>query len=267
MQQFFIKEHGKFKSYLKQTPTRDALFGDGIFETMVYVNNEIRFEKDHQERVLQGMDVLKINPEKISKLPFITSWLKQEFKDHPKLRIRWNIFRAGTGKYTPPIKEGNESLIVTSYTPPVSTKEKAYISQSIFVPASPWANCKTLNGLTYVMANMEREEKGMDEVILTAANGAISEAGSANIFWMKNGRFYAPSLETSCIAGIARKQIIRRLKALHLPLSIGTFFPEDLLDADQVFTTNVTGISHIGQINDRIFQTKSIPEIENLFYQ
>lgn len=265
MEQFFIKEQELFKSYPNQIPTRDHLFGDGIFETMVYVNKEIRFEKDHQERALQGMEALKINPEKISKLTAISSWLIQEFKDPAKLRIRWNIFRAGTGKYSPPTKEGNESLIIAPYTPAVGTKEKAYISQSICVPASPWANCKTLNGLIYVMANIEREEKGMDEVILTGKNGTISEAGSANIFWLKNGEFYTPSLESSCIAGIARKQIIQRLKAHHLPISIGNFYPEDLLNADQVFTSNVTGISHISQINDRFFQTKSIPEIESLF--
>ncbi len=265
MEQFFIKEQEVFKSLPEQIPTRDRLFGDGIFETMVFVNNEIRFEKDHQERALQGMEALKINPEKISKLTTITTWLKQEFKDHAKLRIRWNIFRAGTGKYTPPTKEGNESLIIAPYTLPVGKKEKAYISQSIFVPPSPWANCKTLNGLTYVMANIEREDKAMDEVILTATNGTISEAGSANIFWVKNGEFFTPSLESSCIAGIARKQIIHRLKERHLPLSIGNFYPEDLLNADQVFTSNVTGISHIRQINEHLFQTKPIPEIESLF--
>ena len=45
-------------------------------------------------------------------------------------------------------------------------KEKAYLSQYVFIQKTPWSHCKTLSAIHYVMANVERKSKGFDEVIL-----------------------------------------------------------------------------------------------------
>ncbi|MEX0881846.1 MAG: aminotransferase class IV, partial [Cyclobacteriaceae bacterium] len=154
MEQYFSKKRNSFLPISFKNVNRAILFGDGVFETMLYVNGSIRFETDHWKRALQGLKTLKINRENLSSPHDITTWIKEKSKDETLLRIRWNIFRSGLGKYTPLANGCEEILMVTPFHFPPKTKEKAYVSSSISIPKSPWANCKTLNGLHYVMANI-----------------------------------------------------------------------------------------------------------------
>jgi 4-amino-4-deoxychorismate lyase len=115
------------------------------------------------------------------------------------------------------------------------------------------------------MANQERITRKMDEVILLSAKGQVSEAGSSNIFWVKDGAYFTPSLNSGCISGIGRKQIIKKLKQLEMVLIEGEFSPSELLQADKVFTSNVTGISYIEHIGESRFDINPDDLIERVF--
>jgi branched-subunit amino acid aminotransferase/4-amino-4-deoxychorismate lyase len=263
MRQFYKDLTGNYHEVTTLPVNRAFLFGDGIFETMVFANGQIRFLEDHRARVNRGLRNLRFKT--YPELREVTQFLSDTFKTKQPLRVRWNIFRAGTGKYSPEDNTHQEHLMVTELKPAPLTKEKAYVSHTIQVNDSAWPGTKTLNALTYVMANIERQELNMDEVILKDAHGNISEAGSANIFWIKDNVFYTPSLKTNCIDGIARKQIIKRLQAMDIPYRPG-FFPEKhLMNADQVFTTNVTGVSYISQIDGCSFNTAPDASLISLF--
>jgi branched-subunit amino acid aminotransferase/4-amino-4-deoxychorismate lyase len=263
MRQFYKDLTGDFLEVTNLPINRAFLFGDGIFETMVYANGQIRFCEDHQLRVTRGLNNLrfKTHPE----LSDVTQFLSDTFKTTEQLRVRWNIFRTGIGKYSPEDNTHLEHLMVTELKPAPLTKGKAYISNTIKVNDSAWSGTKTLNALTYIMANIERQELNMDDVILKDANGNISEAGSSNIFWVKDKVYYTPSLATNCIDGIARKQIINQLKTINIPCRSGVFPAEDFLNADQVLTTNVTGVSYLGQIDGKAFDTTPDTRLMSLF--
>jgi len=244
---------------------RAFLFGDGIFETMVYADEEIRFWKDHQQRVSMGMRQLKMQPLRDPDIQLVEQLLNNLPLKPIPYRVRWNIFREGLGKYTPETNGHAKWLTVTPFQPVPRIKKEAYFCTSIKVHASPWANCKTLNALPYVMANLERKEKGMDEVILLDENGHLSEAGSSNLFWVKKGVFYTPSLENHCVSGVARKQILQLLKEQGINCQIGSHSPRDLLDADQVFVSNIAGVSYIEKMENRQFDCQPISDIESIF--
>ncbi|MEX2512816.1 MAG: aminotransferase class IV [Cyclobacteriaceae bacterium] len=265
MEQYFSKEGHSFRPIPSNNLNRAILFGDGVFETMLYVNGSIRFETDHWKRAFLGLKTLKIIPENLSSAREITAWVAEIYKNETLLRIRWNIFRSGLGKYTPLAHGCEEILMVSPFQFTSKIKNKAYISSSVSIPKSPWANCKTLNGLPYVMANIEREEKGMDEVILLDDEGFISETGASNIYWVIDGVLYTPSLETSCIAGVSRQQILHYFNEKRLVVKEGKFRPEMLERAEKVFTSNITGISYIQQIGKSTYEGGEIPEIEQLF--
>jgi 4-amino-4-deoxychorismate lyase len=243
---------------------RGTFFGDGIFETMVYTNGIIRFAKEHGERLETGLKQLKIIPSGLS-IQYLEEFLVQRFPGEKDLRIRWNVFRSGLGKYTPTSNDAKDLILVQDLDKPIKIKNRAYISKTIAISASPWSHCKTLNALPYVMANIERKEMGMDEVILLDDKGFVSEAGSANIFWVKENVFYTPSLSCNCIAGVGRRIIIEGLGKAGHTLIEGRFAVEKLLDADQVFTSNVTGIAYIANLEDRSYDTRIIPEVETAF--
>lgn len=242
---------------------RAAFFGDGIFETMVYTNGRIRFSEEHEERLQLGLQTLKIYPSSLS-IGQLEEFLRAHYADKRDLRIRWNVFRSGLGKYTPTSHDARDLILVQDLDQPVKIKNRAYISQAIAIPSSPWSHCKTLNALPYVMANIERKELGMDEVILLDDKGFVSEAGSANIFWVKENAFYTPSLACNCISGVGRRRIIEGLEKLGHAVIEGEFTVEELLGAEQIITSNVTGVAYIAEIGHRSYSTASTPDLERV---
>lgn len=244
---------------------RAFLFGDGVFETMLFQNRTIRFAGDHQLRVRTGLEVLGMNMDNLSSLNQLEQHLNDIGLPDTSYRIRWNVYRAGQGKYSPIEDFTLESLQLSPFHKAPSVKFNAYISSGIYVPESPWSHCKTLSGLNYVMAAKEKVAKDMDEVILKNLKGFISEAGSSNLFWLRNGIYYTPSLASSCIAGIGRGRVIQRLKDTGRTILEGNFLENDLLNADKVFTTNVTGASYIYKIGENKFDTAPDPWVESVF--
>lgn len=263
----FLFKHENDEWSMKPLPwhNRAFLFGDGLFETMVFQNKKIRFSKDHELRLLEGIEVLGLEKTGVSSIHQIEEILNSRFPSVNPLRIRWNIYRRGSGKYTPTEKFTHETLQIEPFIKPAQFKNNAFISEKIIVSESPWSKCKTLSALTYVMANQEKIARKMDEVILLNSKGQVSEAGSSNIFWVKDGVYFTPSLNSSCISGIGRKQIIKKLKQFDLTIVEGEFLPFELLQADKVFTCNVTGISYIERIGDSKFDINPINLVEQIF--
>lgn len=244
-------------------PNRAMNFGDGLFETMIFDRDLIRFSNHHLARLNHGLEVLNLNG---SNLDFegLESFLNQNFS-RQKLRVRLNVFRSGSGKYTPPSSRTEQTLQISPYFTAPPSKQTAFFSKKIRLFPTVWSGCKTLNSLPYILANQERIEAKMDEVILLDYRGFLAEAGSSNLFWRKGGTYFTPSLACSCLDGVARKVILEELIALELPIQVGDFLPEDLLDADQVWVSNVSGISYLAQIDQKEYSIEPSSVFQNLF--
>ena len=252
---FYKQSDGKWLDSDIFFHNRGFLYGDGLFETMVFRNGILSHKELHEERLWSGCDVIGLDKKTLTPFSDIETLLFEKFGKETLLRIRWNVFRAGQGKYTPETDTVNESLQIQSFQSAPLIKSRAYFSKNIKVPKTNWSQCKTLNALVYVLANLERSQAGMDEVILSNTADHISEAGSSNIFWVKDHVFFTPSLQCSCIAGVGRRLIIEKLKYNSYEIVEGEFSPKDLLSAETVFTTNVTGVSFIEQIEGKSFNT------------
>lgn len=244
---------------------RGFLFGDGLFETMVLKKGKIRFAEQHFGRLKEGLVLLGMDDQKLSSMDQIEQLVQEIAITMPLFRLRWNVFRGGQGKYGPTEDITMETLQIQPFQKPPSVKFNAYISPKVFISESPWSQCKSLSSITYVMAAKERQAMDMDEVILKNAKGYISEAGSSNLFWIKDGIYYTPSLTSSCIAGVGRSRVLQRLRDIGKTVLEGEFEEKDLLEAEKVITTNVTGSSYIYKIGDNKFDTTSDPWVESVF--
>ncbi|MDI1321334.1 MAG: aminotransferase class IV [Algoriphagus sp.] len=244
-------------------PNRAMNFGDGLFETMVFDQDHIRFSNHHIARLHHGLDVLNLDGNNVD-FEGLESFLNRNFFGQ-KLRIRWNVFRSGSGKYTPQSSSTDQTIQVSKFISAPKTKLTAFISDRIRLFPTAWSACKTLNSLPYILANQERVKAKMDEVILLDYRGFLSEAGSSNLFWRKGGEFFTPSLDCSCLNGIARKVILEELIKLELPIQVGDLLPQELLSAEQVWVCNVTGISYLAQIEQKEYSTERLSIFQNLF--
>ncbi len=260
---FFEKKKGYFEVF-NEVPNRAAFFGDGIFETFLFSNGKIRFGNFHIDRAINGCNILGLESKLLSTLDQLESLLFRNFQNK-SIRVRWNIYRNGLGKYSPETSELRETIFIQPLIKAPECKNSAFISSLISVPYTPWSQCKTLNGLIYVMAGKERIAKGMDEVILLNPNGNICEAGSSNLFWIKNDVFFTPSLSSNCISGVARRVILEALRIHNYKCIEGEFFPSDLVNADHIFTSNVTGISSILSLDEKNYESLSHKFLFDLF--
>lgn len=241
-------------------PNRAMNFGDGIFETMVFDGEKVRFFDLHLERLQMGMDILKLNS-KLSDFSNLENWVASEFSGQ-KLRIRWNLFRSGSGKYTPETNDSYQTLQIQSLAPATKVKFQTSFSEKIVLFPYPWSQCKTLNALPYIMAAQEREDRNLDELILLDYKGKVAEASSSNIFWRKGKKVYTPSLDSGCIAGVGRRAILEKIPRL---VTEADFGPNDLLKADQVWVSNVTGVSYLEKIDSLEFSTEEWEPLLEIF--
>lgn len=246
-----------------EIPNRAMNFGDGLFETMVWDFKEIRFFEKHLKRLSGGMQLLNLDDSSINADGLI-QFLASSFPSQ-RMRVRWNVYRSGQGKYTPEGNEVKQMLQISEFKPAPKIKKKVDVSLKTQLFPNSWSAFKTLNALPYVLANQERKDRGLDEIILLDHRGYISESGASNIFWVKDEVFFTPALSCSCINGVSRQVILDYLILKNIPFEEGEFLPSELEAADQAFVSNCTGISYLESYNKTHYSTFPLQHLNDLF--
>lgn len=234
---------------------RGYKYGDSIFET-IRANGHypIAFTL-HYKRMIKAMLSIQMD---ISSLPRIEEMetmitkLLQKNKYYSASRIRIQVTRSGEGLYTPqkntvdflieatPLSSATfelnqRGLLVSVYT----EMKKAYSPISFF---------KNGNALLYVLAAINKNIEKVDDCLLLNEKNKIIEASSSNLFWIKTGVIYTPSVFTGCVDGVMRQRLIKIIKTETNYQLIETqgATDNDLLDADEIFLTNaIQGIQWV----------------------
>lgn len=246
-----------------QLPINNRAFqyGDGLFETIRYENGRIWFWPDHFARLSAGIAALQLIPPR----DFTAEMLYQrllhlisinELTNQPA-RIKIQVWRQPGGLYTPATNE-LDLLITTRLGKAfsITRKHHAGIYEAFRLSPSPVSAYKTLNALPYVMAGLHKERSELDEVILLDTNSHLAECLASNLFWFANRTLYTPSLQTGCINGILRRQLLRLAPGLDLTVAEGLYTPQLLAQADTVFCANVMGIQWLQSVQD-VYKTNT----------
>ena len=224
-------------------PTDRAFqYGDGLFETLRYQNGQVWFWPDHYARLLAGMNVLQLDvpepfgPDYLHGL--ILKLIAQNGLAPGPARLKLQVWRKPGGLYTPTTHEANWLLTANPGQPfAITHKPRLGFFQDHRLHPSVVSPYKTLNALPYVLAGLYRQKHQLDEVVLLDTHGHLAECIASSLFWVKDGLLHTPSLETGCINGIVRQQLIRTW-----PVREGLFLPAVLDTAEAVFCANVNGI-------------------------
>lgn len=244
---------------------RSFNYGDGLFETIVVKDGKIKFLDYHLERLGAGMKVLslvgvELSHEAIERAIYI---LLNQSENKENARVKLQVWRQTGGLYVPQTNKANYLLSAKENVEKSKVVTRSEIATSIHLNYSSLSALKTSNSLPYVLAGIEMKAKNLEEIIILDNNGNLSECSSSNLFWLKDGDIFTPKLSAGCIAGIMRRHILEQAKKAQRKCHEVLEKPAVLLQADQVFCCNVTGIKTFAQIGEQQFDAALDPEISD----
>ena len=251
-------------------------YGDTFFESIKCNGHYPLHFHLHYKRMVKAMIGLKMD---IVSFPSEEQWqayivqLLRKKKSFGASRVRLQVFRAGEGLYTPTTGQVNyliESSPLTSVPYMLNSKGLLVeVYDEMKKQYSPLSAFKNGNSLHYVLAACFKNENDLDDVLLVNDKNKIIEANSSNLFWIKDGIVYTPSIFTGCIDGVMRALVINSIDKHGLVRLIETqgATQQVLLDADELFITNaIQGIQWIVGFKEKRYFcqiTKKIVELVN----
>jgi len=242
-------------------------YGDGLFETIVYRGGAARYLAQHYERLTAGMAVLDL----AVPAGFTTGYLREAIdglvRDNAlasTARVKVQVWRRPGGLYTPDSREAEFLISATPPEPAPTLRDHVRFYAGLRLHASPLSRFKTCSALPYVLAGLARRRLGADEVILLDAHGHVAECVASNLFWLRNGTLYTPSLETGCVGGIMRGQILAQAGRYGLVVEEGLYPQQELLGAETVFCSNVSGHQFFTRIEGQPFAAGGPPQLTRL---
>lgn len=209
-------------------------FGLGAFETIAVENGYPIFLDWHLERLEEALNYLRIkrsiNAVKIS--DFISN--QDSPLSHHALKIivseRNTVFTVRSNPYDADSRQKGISLC----TVPVIRNEFSELNKR-----------KTLNYSECVLAKRQALKAGFDEALMFNSRGEVCEGATTNIFVVKQGNLYTPSVDCGVLPGVVRRYLLEYCHAKERKILY-----DDLLTADACFVTNsLLGITHVNSID------------------
>ena len=249
---------------------RGFRYGDGLFETMLAGGGQIRLGPYHFERLLLGMRMLRFEPaaqfasaieRQILELCAINGHTgtggvegvkggeeeggaarSGDIGETGHSRVRLTVFR-GDGSLTDTIDTFPHYIIQSSPWPAGSTGWNAEgLVIDIFADGrkacDAYATLKSNNYLLYSLAAMYGRDQGLDDCLVLNSHGRLTDSTIANLFYIKDHRFYTPPLSEGCVAGVMRRYLLEALPRAGYSVLEQPVSPEELAGADEVFLTN-----------------------------
>ncbi len=253
---------------------RSFLYGDGVFETLKILNNQILFFEDHYFRLLASMRIIRMQ----IPMNFTLEYLKEQILTlvreqncHEAARVRLTVFRNEGGYYKP--TDNSVSFIIQASAlsvKPYVIDEVTFevdLYKDFTVAKQLLSTLKTNNKLIQITASIFAQENGLDTCLLINEEKNVIEAANGNLFMLLNGQLITPPITEGCLNGIMRKQILKLAKELDgIEMIEQPISPFDLQKADELFITNVIiGIQPITRYRKKEFEkTKAKQLLEKL---
>ena len=245
---------------------RGFLYGDGLFETIIFRNGRVKYLQDHFERITGGCRTFSLALPDYFNIDYLDGEIRKLIEKNglaEPVRIKLAVWRRSGGLYEPDRHDVHFLILVNRIDKMVpGNKSRVGFSTRVFNYQSLWSSFKTLSSLPYTLAGIEKKEKGFDDIILLDKDGNISEFLNSNIFWIRENVFYTPSLNTGCIRGVMRSCLIRKLKGMDIGVQEVEAGKDVLLKADHVFSANVGGLIPVTGIEGQVFE--EYPDLQDL---
>ena len=267
----YLNYNGKF--YEEGTPiinadSRALRYGDGLFETIKFKNNDFILLQDHLERLWKGLDLLQFEKPKLFTKQFLRDELADLVKKNKDIaaRIRLTVFRASGGLYDPEHQHPQfiiESMPLTTNTEILNSNGlQLCIYRDALKSCDSFSNIKHNNFLPYSMGALFAKANRFNDAIILNQHSRICDSTIANIFIIKDEVIYTPALSEGCISGTVRKFILKHLPLAGFDVKETIITEKMLLEADEVFLTNsIYNMRWVAAIADREYSSNQTRKI------
>jgi branched-chain amino acid aminotransferase len=218
------------------------LYGMGLFETMRACNG-IVFELDrHLNRLFDSAKTLSLNNN--YKKKFITNAVKQllDANDLKEARLRLTL---SSGSLAADQTQPTATLLITATE--FQPYPDEYYQNGILVVLNPFKQNtadpnyghKTTSYMSRMISLQMARQKNAAEALWFTNDNRLAEGCISNVFCVKDSAVYTPQTITPVLPGIARSTVIKLAKQNNIRVEEKDLDINDLLDADEVFLTNV----------------------------
>lgn len=228
---------------------RGLRYGDGLFETILFVDGAAPLWLRHIQRMLQGCERLALPA------PDPATLAREAVRviiGMQRAVVRISLTRgSGVRGYAPP-REVECTRIVAAFDPPFIPPDW-YVRGirvrfgELRLSAQPrLAGIKHLNRLEQVLACAEWSDPDVVEALLFDAKDRVISATAANVFIARGNRLITPALDQCGVAGVAREEIL----AEYPETELGEIDREELMQADEIFlSSSVRGILPVCELD------------------
>lgn len=244
--EIFSSENAKISVF-----DRGFLFGDGIYEVMMQLENGIFYKKAHFDRLQSNLNKIGID--------YAVEEIESELD---------NLISASS-------LTDKACLIYIQVTRGIAPRKHSYpkgVSASVMMYALPyslplvnpthmksilttdfrWHRCdiKSTSLLGNIMTNESAVSANANEATLVR-QGLVTEGSHSNIFFVKDGKVITHPANEHILDGITRRIVIGLCKDLNLPVIEQAVAETDIEQMDEAFftgtTTQVASIAELGR--------------------
>lgn len=235
---FYDKQDAKISVY-----DHGLLYGDGVFEGVRVYHGKVFKLKAHVERLFDSAKAINLVPPWTQRQ--VAEAILETVKLSPGCEYLRPIITRGVGNLGIDARKCERpTLIVIADTISLYPKESYELGLNVATvatvrnhPAATNARVKSLNYLNNVMARMEATLSNCQEALMLNHKGDISECSGDNIFLIKRGELYTPSIDAGILDGITRRIVINIALQHGIKVHEYTLSRFDVFTADECFLT------------------------------
>jgi branched-chain amino acid aminotransferase len=218
------------------------LYGYGLFETMRAYSGRVFMLEEHMKRLCGSANEIgiRVNAREMKRAIRKTLNANKRKDAYVRLTVTYGIGRPRIN-----LAGGNKPnyFVITDDVPDYAKQYRNGVKLSVSKRIkqsrhSHTPRLKTLNYLDRVMAKKEAMEKGFSDAIIMDDGDYVAEATTANIFAVKGDTLTTPGLNQGILPGITRRIIIDIAKKEGLKVEEGKIKLKELLESNEIFTTN-----------------------------
>lgn len=209
------------------------LLGDGVFETLRATGGRAELLDAHLARLRRSAEAVALGglPDDATLAAAVHAVLGATGADPARVRL---TVTSGRGPDGPARGTGGPTVLVTaSAPPPLPPTVRAVTAPWPRNERSPLAAVKSTSYAEQLALLRHARGAGVDECLVPDTRGRLSEAATANVFVVVDGRLRTPSTASGCLPGVMRALVRDATGAEETDVAM-----EALGEATEIFLTS-----------------------------